>query len=64
MSDFKKMRNIITKFPPKNEYGDDYYEIKEYNDGYVIYFATDDSYCWASLYFNKQGKFIGFVDDI
>ena len=62
MSDFEKIRNIITKFPPKDEDNENYYEIKEYSKGHVIYFATDDSYCWASLYFNKQGKFIGFVD--
>jgi len=64
MSDFEKMCRIITKFPRKDEeYGEEYYAIKNWGrDGeHVIYFATDDSYCWAGLYFNKEGEFIGFT---
>ena len=60
MSEFETMCRIITKFPPRNEYGEDQYEIKKIRKGHIIYFATDDSYCWASLYFNSEGKFIGF----
>ena len=62
MSDFEKMCRIITKFPSKNEYDEEYYEIRKFGkDGaHVIYFATDDSYCWAGLYFDKDGNFVGF----
>ena len=62
MSDFEKMCRIITKFPRKNEEGEDCYAIKQFRkgNGKVIYFATSDSYCWASLYFNDDGEFIGF----
>jgi hypothetical protein len=60
MSEFETMCRIITKFPSRNEEGEDCYEIKKIRQGHVIYFATDDSYCWASLYFNSEGKFIGF----
>ena len=62
MSDFEKMCRIITKFPRKNEEGEDCYAIKQFRKGCgkVIYFATSDSYCWAGLYFNDDGEFIGF----
>lgn len=60
MSEFEAMCRMITKFPPRNEYGEDQYAIKKIRKGHVIYFATDDSYCWASLYFNSEGKFTGF----
>lgn len=60
MSEFETMCRIITKFPRKNEEGEDCYEIKKLRNGHVIYFATYDSYCWASLYFDSEGKFIGF----
>lgn len=63
MSDFETMRRMITKFPHRNEYGDDYYQIEEIGKEHAIHFATDDSYCWASLYFNSKGKFIGFLPD-
>ena len=63
MSDFETMRRMITKFPPRNEYGDDYYQIEKIGKEHVIHFATDDSYCWASLYFDSKGKFIGFMPD-
>ena len=63
MSDFETMRRIITKFPRRNEEGEDCYEIKKFRKTgeHVIYFATDDSYCWAGLYFDKNGNFIGFT---
>ena len=38
-------------------------EIDEIGKEHAIHFATDDSYCWASLYFNSKGKFIGFMPD-
>ena len=62
MSDFEKMCRIITKFPRKNEDDEDCYAIKQFRkgSGKAIYFATDDSYCWASLYFNDDGEFVGF----
>lgn len=61
MSEFETMCRMITRFPSRNEEsGEDYYQIKKIRQGHVIYFATDDSYCWASLYFNSEGKFIGF----
>lgn len=62
MSDFEKMCRIITKFPRKDQEGQDCYAIKQFRkgSGKVIYFATDDSYCWASLYFNDDGEFVGF----
>ena len=65
MSDFEKMCRIITKFPRKNEYDEEYYDIRKFGkDGaHVIYFATDDSYCWATLYFDKDGNFVGFSPD-
>jgi len=63
MSEFETMRRMITKFPSRNEEGEDCYKIKTTRKGHVIYFATDDSYCWASLYFNSEGKFIGFSPD-
>lgn len=63
MNEFKTMCRIITRFPSRNEEGDDYYEIEKTRQGHVIHFATDDSYCWASLYFNSNGKFIGFMPD-
>ena len=63
MSDFETMCRIITKFPRKNEEGEDCYKIKQFRKGKgkVIYFATGDDYCWASLYFNDDGEFIGFT---
>lgn len=60
MSEFETMCRMITRFPSQDEYGEDYYKIKKTRQGHVIYFATSDSYCWASLYFNSEGKFIGF----
>ena len=63
MSDFEKMCRIITKFPRKDEEtGEDNYTIKQFRKGKgkVIYFATSDSYCWAGLYFNDDGEFVGF----
>ena len=63
MSDFEKMCRIITKFPRKDkESGEENYAIKQFRkgSGKVIYFATSDSYCWASLYFNDDGEFVGF----
>ena len=62
MSDFEKMCRIITKFPRKTEEGEECYEIRKFDrDGaHAIYFATDDSYCWAGLYFDKKGNFVGF----
>lgn len=60
MSEFEAMCRIITKFPPQNEEGEDCYKIEKIRKGHVIYFATDDSYCWASLYFDSEGKFVGF----
>lgn len=60
MSDFTTMRNIITKFPKVNEEGEDCYKIHDFKNGHAICFATDDSYCWAQLYFNKKGEFVGF----
>ena len=60
MSDFEKMCRIITKFPKRNEEGEECYKIGKFGKGNVIAFATDDSYCWADLYFDKKGNFIGF----
>ena len=63
MSDFETMCRIITKFPRKDQEGQDCYEIKKFRKTkeHAIYFATDDSYCWAGLYFNKDGEFVGFT---
>ena len=62
MSDFEKMCRIITKFPRKNEEGEEYYKVCKFSKSgtHAIYFATSDSYCWAGLYFDKNGNFVGF----
>ncbi len=63
MSDFEAMCRIITKFPRKDPEGPDCSELKKFRKAgvHAIYFATDDSYCWAGLYFNKDGDFVGFT---
>lgn len=63
MSDFERMCRMITRFPATDQYGDNY-KIHTYRNGKCILFATDDSYCWAHLYFDKEGKFIGFSDEL
>lgn len=62
MNDFEKMCRIITKFPKRNEDGEECYNIRKFDKkgAHAIYFATDDSYCWAGLYFDKNGNFVGF----
>ena len=62
MNDFEKMCRIITKFPRRNKEGEECYEIRKFskNGTHAIYFATDDSYCWAGLYFDENGNFVGF----
>lgn len=62
MNDFESMCRILTKFPTKNEDGEECYKIRKIgkNGAHAIYFATDDSYCWAGLYFDKKGNFVGF----
>jgi len=58
MTDYEKIYEIITRFPARDEDGEDNYKLGRKKR--AIYFATSDSYCWAGLYFDKEGNFVGF----
>lgn len=66
MSDFEMMCRMLKRFPSKDEDGTQY-KIHTYGKqaNYLkcIVLCTDDDYCNAFLYFDKDGKFIGFHDE-
>ena len=63
MTDFDFVYNLFKRFPKKDEFGNNWDLIGDAETGQkVLFVATGDSYCWGSLIFDKNGKFIGFND--
>lgn len=63
MTEFDFVYNLFKRFPKEDEFGNNW-DLTEYpkTGEKVLFIATGDSYCWGSLIFDKDGKFIGFND--
>ena len=61
MNDLARIRAMFSKYPRSDEYNT-YYKIVKIGKFTVIYLMTDDSYCNAELWFDKNGNFRGFYD--
>ena len=56
MNDLARIKAMFSKYPRFDKYNT-YYKIVKIGKFTVIYLMTDDSYCSAELWFDKDGNF-------